>query len=207
MVTKVALPMLAEKVVKTADITDGILTLRFSDGTEKTMAIGTSGGGGESGPIVGKSGTLVGAVSMADATQLDIPRATSDPMSITSPAVQMTVEVKEPGNYYAIAFVNGAGCHESKNGEVVTATYSGKSWTYNTRNTAVIMRIDMDANMNDRFFQSDFVVPASYGASSSHSRLFTNVQVGLHTFRFGIYQFPQEDQAAYRNATLAIFRV
>lgn len=205
MVTKVNLDMLQDKVIQNADITDGYLILRFSDGSEKNIQLEVGGGeGGEGGPIVGKSGTLVGAVAMADQFQKDIPLINSDPIYIPA-ELRVTIDVTEPGSYYAIAFVNVVGCHESKGGETVTVTYWGKSWTFNPRNTSVIGQI----TLNDASSPSggDTIVSGGMGTMLGISRLFQNVPVGTQVFGFGVTQYPREDQAAFRNASLAVFRV
>lgn len=204
MVTKVNLNMLEDKVVQSADITDGYLILRFSDGSEKNIQIEVGGGEGDGGPIVGKSGTLVGAVAMADQFQKDIPLINSEPIVVPS-ELRVTIDVSEPGSYYAIAFVNVVGCHESKGGETVTVTYWGKSWTYNSRNTSVNGQIKLDEAGSAS--GGDCIVPGGGGAMLPLSRLFPNVPVGTHVFGFGVAQYPREDQAAFRNATLAVFRV
>lgn len=206
MVTKVALEMLENKVVKNADLTNGVMTLTFSDGTQKqiTVTAAPSEGGGDS--IVGKSGTLVGVVTMADQTQFDIPVVNSEPY-VPTPQLQMAVQVDEPGNYYAIAFVNVCGCHVAAPGETVTATYFGKSWAYNTRFSACAQSIDIDGSAADRVWGADTDVPAGFSTTMSMARLFTDVTAGLHRFRWNITMPANYDRVSYRHASVAVFRV
>lgn len=207
MVTKVALSMLENKVIKNADVTDNILTLTFSDNSEKTLTLASGdAGGGDSGPIVGKSGTLVGVVSIADAMQYDIQHQQSEPF-IPTPDLQMNIDVKEPGSYYAVALSNLCGTHETKPGETVSTTYSGKSWTMNSRNSAGVGRITMDGRAQDRFFQTDTLCPGGTSVCLSVGRLFTDVTVGMHNIAVAYFQHPALDQIAVRSITLAVFRV
>lgn len=202
MVTKVNLAMLQEKVIKNADVVDGILVLQFSDGTEKNIPIEISGGD-EGGPVVGKSGTLAGAVSMSPMFQKDSPLIMSEPIVVPQ-ELRVTLEVTEPGSYYVIASVNVVGCHESKGGETVTVTYWGKSWTYNSRNTSINGQITLDTGAA---ISGDCVVPGGAAAMLPVTALYQNVPVGTHVFAFGLAQYPREDQTAFRQATLAVFRV
>lgn len=207
MVTKVDLTMLAEKVIKNADLVGNTLTLNFSDGSSKDLTVG-GGEGEDPGNIMGKSGTLVGAVGYADFTQNDIELMSSDPF-LPTPILQLAVDVKEVGNYYCFAFFNPNGCHVSKAGEVVTTTYYGKNWTYNTRTTGVVAQIQMDDIQNQRSVTngSDTFVPGGYSTTLTVSRIIRDVTIGTHVFKLCLYQPAAADACACRCVTFAVFRI
>lgn len=209
MVTKVELPMLAEKVIKNAELVGDKLTFKFSDGTEKQITIVQ--GDGEPTPIgniAGLSGTLCGAVAMAEFSQVDVPLMTSDPFT-PPPALQVSVDAKEVGSYLCVAMLNPNGCHESKSGETVTATYFGKSWTYNSRTTGLVGQFQMDTLSSHRQqgSTSDTFVPGGYSTTLNVARIFKDVTIGIHTFSLCIFQSAAADACAYRCATMFVFRI
>lgn len=207
MVTKVDLTMLAEKVIKNADLVGNVLTLNFSDGTSKELTVG-GGEGGDPGNIQGKSGTLVGAVAYGDFQQFDVELQSTDPFMPT-PILQLAVNVTEVGSYYAFAFINPNGCHESKTGETVTATYFNKNWTYNSRTTGVVSQIQFDEIVNQRQATngSDTFVPGGYSTTLTVSRIIRDVTIGTHVFKLCLYQSAAQDACAARCVTFAVFRI
>lgn len=208
MVSKVALLMLAEKVVKNASISGDRLTITFSDDSTKDLTItGGSGGGGDPVEVQGQRGTMVGSSSMADSTQEDLPLQSSEPYGPPT-ALQVSVDVKEVGSYICVAVLNAVGAHESKGGETVTTTYFGKSWTYNTRGSAAIGRFDMDTVVSGKVpFTSDMFITGGTTVVFSVNRTFIDVPIGLHTFKLGLYQQAANDHCAYRCAAMMVFRL